>query len=104
VVVKIIRLIESDLARDWTIRDLAAECGCSPEYAIRLFKATMGLPPHAYSNRCRAERAAKLLLRSTSTVKEIGAQVGWPEPCHFARRFKQEFGVAATLYRTQRKH
>jgi AraC family L-rhamnose operon transcriptional activator RhaR len=102
-VIRSIRLIESDLARAWTVGDLATECGCSREYLVRLFKTTMGLPPHAYINRCRAERAASLLLRSPMSIKEIGAQVGWPEPCHFARRFKREFGVAATLYRDQRQ-
>lgn len=101
-VLKTIRLVDGDLARAWTIRDLAAECGCSPEYLIRLFKVAIGMTPYAYINRCRAERAAALLLRSTASVGEIGQKIGWSEPCHFARRFKRHFGMAATAYRDHR--
>ena len=99
VVVKVIRLVESDLARLWTIRDLAAECRLSTEYLIRLFKASMGMTPYAYINRCRAERAAALLSRSKSSIGEIGEKIGWGEPCHFARRFKRHYGTSASSYR-----
>lgn len=103
-VLKSIRLIEGDLARAWSIHELAGECGCSPEYLIRLFKVAIGMTPYAYINRCRAERAAGLLLRSAATVAEIGEHVGWSEPCHFARRFKQQYGISATAYRAQMKN
>jgi len=102
-VIKAIRLVEGDLAAAWTIRDLAAKCGSSSEYLIRLFKTSIGMTPYAYINRSRAERAAALLLRSSASVGEIGQQVGWGEPCHFSRRFKQQFGMAATVYRAHMK-
>lgn len=102
-VLKSIRSVEGDLARAWTVRGLAKECGCSPEYLIRLFKAAIGMTPYAYINRCRAERAAGLLLRSDASVAEIGEQIGWDEPCHFARRFKRQYGTSATEYRSRMK-
>jgi AraC family L-rhamnose operon transcriptional activator RhaR len=102
-VIKAIRLVESDLGAAWRIHDLAAECGLSPEYLIRLFNIATGMTPYSYINRSRAERAAALLLRSTMSVGEIGRQVGWSEPCHFSRRFKRHFGIAATAYRAQMK-
>jgi AraC family L-rhamnose operon transcriptional activator RhaR len=100
-VLKTIRMVEGDLPRPWTVRELAAACGCSPEYLIRLFRQTIGMTPYAYINRCRAERAAGLLLRTNASVAEIGEQVGWGEPCHFARRFRRQYGTPATRYRAQ---
>jgi AraC family L-rhamnose operon transcriptional activator RhaR len=100
-VLRSIRLVEADLSRAWTIRDLARECGCSPEYLIRLFRTAIGMTPYAYINRCRAELAARLLLRTTATVAEIGEKVGWSEPCHFSRRFKRHYGSSATDYRAK---
>jgi AraC family L-rhamnose operon transcriptional activator RhaR len=100
-VLKTIRLVEGDLARPWTVRELAAACSCSPEYLIRLFRQAIGMTPYAYINRCRAERAAGLLLRTSASVAEIGEQVGWGEPCHFARRFRRQYGTPATRYRAQ---
>lgn len=97
-----IRLVESNLAHPWSVRSLAATCGCSPEYLIRLFRSAIGMTPYVYINRCRAERAAALLLRSKAGMAEIGAMVGWDEPCQFARRFKQHYGTSATNYRGQR--
>ena len=100
-VVKSIRLIDSDLARDWTVGELADTCGCCSEYLIRQFKASIGITPYAYISRCRVERAASLLLRTDDGVAQIAEQVGWGELSHFARRFKQYYGISASAYRQQ---
>jgi AraC family L-rhamnose operon transcriptional activator RhaR len=96
-----IRLLEEQLARPWTTRDLAAALGLNASYTVRLIKAAVGLPPLAYLARLRAERAAALLLRTEWPVSKIGQQVGWPVPYHFARRFRQHFGLTATAYRAR---
>jgi len=94
-----IRLIEADIARPWSLAELAAQSRVSREYLIRLFKKVTGLTPLAYLARCRAEKAASLLIRSSQGIGEIGAVVGWETPYHFARRFKAHFGIAASTYR-----
>jgi AraC family L-rhamnose operon transcriptional activator RhaR len=98
-VVQGVRLLESQLAREWALSDLAGEVFLDASYLTRLFKAATGLPPLAYLARCRAERAAALLLRTAVPVAEIGLQVGWPDPNYFARRFRQHFGLSASQYR-----
>ena len=57
------------------------------------------MPPIAYANRRRAERAAVLLATTDDPVAAIGAQVGWSDPSHFSRRFRQEFGAGPRDYR-----
>src|SRR5438874_6949951 len=53
----------ADLARDWTLKILAAELHLAPGYLVRLFNAATGLPPMAYLAQLRAEHAAVLLLQ-----------------------------------------
>jgi AraC family L-rhamnose operon transcriptional activator RhaR len=98
-VVQAMRLLEADLARDWTLTGLAAELHLAPGYLVRLFNAATSLPPMAYLSQLRAEHAAVLLLHSDDPVTSIGRTVGWPDQSSFARRFKAHFGLSATTYR-----
>ncbi|MGH3418755.1 MAG: helix-turn-helix transcriptional regulator [Streptosporangiaceae bacterium] len=98
-VVQAMRLLEADLARDWTLTGLAAELHLAPGYLVRLFNAATGLPPMAYLAQLRAEHAAVLLLHSDEPVTSIGRTVGWPDQGNFARRFKAHYGLSATTYR-----
>jgi AraC family L-rhamnose operon transcriptional activator RhaR len=93
------RLLESDLARPWTLTALAEELHLAPAYLVRLFKDATGLPPKAYLAQVRAERAAVLLLHTDDPVTAIGRAVGWPDQNYFARRFKAHYGLSATTYR-----
>jgi len=93
------RLLEADIARSWTLTDLAADLHLAPGYLVRLFKAATGLPPMAYLGQLRAEHAAVLLLHSDEPVTGIGRAVGWPDQSNFARRFKAHYGLSATTYR-----
>jgi AraC family transcriptional regulator, L-rhamnose operon transcriptional activator RhaR len=95
------RLLESDIARPWTLTALAEELHLAPAYLVRLFKDATGLPPKAYLAQLRAERAAVLLLHSDNPVTSIGRAVGWPDQNYFARRFKAHYGLSATTYRRQ---
>jgi AraC-like DNA-binding protein len=98
-VVQAMRLLEADLARDWTLTRLAAELHLAPGYLVRLFNAATGLPPMAYLAQLRAEHAAVLLRHSDEPVTSIGRTVGWPDQSNFARRFKAHYGLSATTYR-----
>ena len=93
------RLLESDIARPWTLAALAEDLHLAPAYLVRLFKDATGLPPKAYLSQVRAERAAVLLLHSDAPVTSIGRAVGWPDQNYFARRFKAHYGMSATTYR-----
>ena len=83
-VVRAMRLLEADLARDWTLTGLAAELHLAPGYLVRLFNAATGLPPMAYLAQLRAEHAAVLLLHSDEPVTSIGRTVGWPDQSKFS--------------------
>ena len=94
-----IRLMGSDLRRDWTLPEVARRLGVDRSYLVRLFHAHTGRPPMQFLARMRAEWAAALLLCTSRDIAVVGQQVGWGDPNYFARRFKAEFGMSATKYR-----
>jgi AraC family L-rhamnose operon transcriptional activator RhaR len=98
------RLLEDQLAHPWTLSDLADQLHLAPSYLVRLFRATVGLPPIAYLAQQRAETAAGLLLHTDLTISQIGHEVGWADATYFARRFKAHFGVSASDYRRRFAH
>jgi len=100
-VVEAMKRMEDDVQRTWTLGKLAEELRIAEAYLVRRFKAATGLPPIAWLNRLRAERAAALLLRTNAPVAEIGHAIGWDDPNYFARRFRAHFGLSATSYRIQ---
>ncbi|HEY3330787.1 MAG TPA: AraC family transcriptional regulator [Capsulimonadaceae bacterium] len=93
------RLLEELYDHEWTLTELAATVHVAPEHLVRVFKHSVGIPPMAFLNRCRAERAASLLIRTSLPVSEIGARTGWPDASYFARSFRKAFGVSPTDYR-----
>jgi AraC-like DNA-binding protein len=70
-----------------------------PTYFVRLFHKSVGVPPMAYLTGRRAELAAGLLRRTHLPVGEVGKLVGWPDPNHFSRRFREKLGLSPTRYR-----
>ena len=94
-----IRLFQTDLAREWSLSELASALMIDESYLGRRFKSATGLSPLTYLARLRAEQAATLLLRDETPIAIIGREVGWPDPNYFARRFRAHFGLSATDYR-----
>ncbi|MFJ9241138.1 AraC family transcriptional regulator [Streptomyces sp. NPDC101776] len=98
-VLRAVRLMGDELAAPWTLESLAGEVNLAPAYLVRLFSKHLGIPPIAYLNRIRAERAGVLLIETDLPVATIGAQVGWTDPTYVSRRFKACFAMAPAQYR-----
>jgi AraC family L-rhamnose operon transcriptional activator RhaR len=100
-----IDLLDRDLQRRWTLDDLASRLYVGTYHLIRQFDRWVGLPPIAYLNRRRAERAASLLATTDGAIAAIGAQVGWPDASQFSRRFRQHMEMSPLEYRARsRRH
>lgn len=103
-VTRVVRQLEADLRRAWRVADLARLVGVDEAYLTRRFTASMGVPPMAYLARCRAERAAALLLQTRDDIADIATSVGWDDPVYFARRFKQHYAIPPREYRKRFGH
>jgi AraC-like DNA-binding protein len=73
--------------------------GISVYQASRLFGRSIGIGLRKYATRQRFERAANKLRNTSSSIKEIAAELGYQWAEDFARGFKKEFGLSPTEYR-----
>jgi AraC family transcriptional regulator len=89
----VLSFIESHLADDITIQELADIVCISRYHFFRRFKATMNVSPYAYITARRMERARTLLATTELSVEEIAERVGLLNVSHLRRQFRRYFGV-----------
>jgi AraC family transcriptional regulator len=87
-----ITYIEEHLAEDLSLSDIAAVVHLSPYHFARLFKASIGIPPHQYVIRRRVERAKLLLSTTNWSLTTIAHTVGFANESHLALHFKRLTG------------
>ena len=94
-----LELMHRQLHRELDAELLASACCMSVGHMEHLFRAALGVPPHAYLTNLRLERAKELLIDSDASVAQIGATVGFSDQNYFSRFFKNRVGLSPTEYR-----
>jgi AraC-like DNA-binding protein len=84
------------------VPELAALVGVSPSHLTTLFRRATGGGVHAYQTTLRMERARLLLTTTQASVSEIARDVGYGDPFHFSRQFRQAHAMSPTDYRRSR--
>ncbi len=97
---KVTDLLEAHLDDEFSLSQLANEAGISEFHFSRLFKKTTGFAPSRFFIRMRMEKARRLLRETSKSVIEVGLDVGYSSPSHFAQIFRREVGVVPSQYRT----
>lgn len=91
--------LAADLTESLSLTELASEVGLSAFHATRLFARATGLPPHAWRNQLRLQRALAPL-RAGVPVTEVAAASGFTDQSHFTRHFRRMFGVPPGRWQT----
>ena len=78
---------------------LAMLAGLSPAHFSVLFRQQTGSSPHAYLHLLRMHRAVQWLTGTGLSVKEVADRLGYRDPFHFSRKFKEFSGVSPREYR-----
>ena len=81
----------------FSLADMAAISRMPMETFRKRFTSELGLPPLAYLQFLKMERA-KTLLRDGMSVRMTGAEIGMPDPYHFSKQFKHIVGMSPTAY------
>lgn len=84
-----------------SITTVAERVFLNPVYFGRLFKNVMGMSFKKYLLNERMEQAKKLILETRTSVAEVGAQVGIPNPSYFSQLFKQATGKLPSEYKKE---
>lgn len=85
--------IEGNLASDLSVGVLSKVAGISRYHFSRLFRKRFGLPPHAYVQQRRAERARQLLAHGDMALKEIVFATGFYDQSHLTKSFKRLYSM-----------
>jgi AraC-like DNA-binding protein len=96
---RIAELLRQDLARAWTIEDLARLADLSASQLFRAFKAASGSTPMSYLRQERIAAARRLLTATSDPVAVIARRCGYADPYHFSRDFRRLTGTTPTLLR-----
>ncbi|GGF50073.1 hypothetical protein GCM10011611_65610 [Aliidongia dinghuensis] len=84
-------VLASDLARRWTLAEIAAEVGVSPVYLTQVFQQVEAVPLYRYQLRLRLARALDLL-GEYDDLTTLGMDLGFSSHSHFSAAFRQAYG------------
>ena len=91
--------MRSEAGRDAALNSFARDAGLSRSHFFRLFEASVGVPPKVYLNVVRMEKAVDAVLNRSVNISEISHQLGFAEPAHFTRFFRNHSGVSPREFR-----
>lgn len=92
-------LANSNFGASW----LADEVGLSERQLRRKLKDLTNLSTAGYIRSLRLQRAAQLLEERAGNVSEVAYAVGFQDPKHFSKLFRQVFGVSPSQFHPVRK-
>jgi AraC family transcriptional regulator len=91
-------LLAGDLARRWTLAEIAAEIRGSPVYLTQVFQRAEGIPLYRYHLRLRLARALDLIGRCDD-LSALAADLGFSSHSHFTAAFRQAYGQSPAAFR-----
>lgn len=97
-----VRLIDENIARPWTVAQLARSVGMSRSAFAAAFSRVVGQSPIDYVTEQRLQRAARMLTQPGHGIAEVSSSVGYQSAPAFTRRFKQRFGQSPGAYQRAR--
>ena len=88
-----------DLRSAPAITTLASRLGVSARTLTRRFRSATGVSFSDYLQQRRLDEAQSLLRRTNLSITEVGSTVGFNDPSHFARTFREHIGVTPSGFR-----
>lgn len=91
--------IRANPVKGFSIDELAARTALSPSNLIMRFKRLTGLPPQAFRNACRIERAKRELEQGRRSVTALALALGYSSSQNFATQFRLATGKTPREWR-----
>lgn len=94
---KSVEYIHKNASVNISLNEISTVAGISPYHFLRQFKATTGLPPHAYLMQCRVYLARRAVDQGHSLIT-AAFKAGFSDQAHFSRCFKAIHGLSPSRY------
>src|SRR5216684_3021610 len=91
-------VLASDLARRWTLAEVAAEVCVSPVYLTQVFQQVEGIPLYRYQLRLRLARALDRL-GGDGDLTRLALDLGFSSHSHFSAAFREAYGRTPSEFR-----
>lgn len=83
------------------IEDLGKILNFSKEHIIRLFKSETGKTPAEYIIDFKIKKAMNMLLNKALSITQISENLGFANPSHFSKVFKNRLKITPSEYRNE---
>jgi signal transduction histidine kinase/DNA-binding response OmpR family regulator/streptogramin lyase len=105
---KFLRLLALHLEKhlsdsSYTVDQLSTDMNMSRVGLYKKIIPLTGKSPIEYIRSYRLQKSRSLLLKSQMTIAEVAYQVGFSNPKHFSKYFKEEFGVLPSVFAFQNR-
>lgn len=96
---KALALMHRELARAWTVAELASAADLSRSAFAERFTQLVGMPPLRYLGQWRLQLAAMRLRESPRSIGQIAYEVGYSSETAFNRAFRKAFNCSPGQWR-----
>ncbi|WP_022943075.1 AraC family transcriptional regulator [Psychromonas hadalis] len=94
----LLNIIERDYIKSPSLKSLSEDIYLSPSRICHIFKDLCGISYSSYLICRKIEEGERLLTLGENTVTFISYQIGFANPSHFCRSFKEHFNMTPTSY------
>jgi AraC family transcriptional regulator len=98
-IARAIRFMRENIGGDFSFDDVARASNLSRPHFFYLFKRCMAVSPALFFNTLRMEEAFSQLSAARTAVHAVANRLGFSEPHHFTRFFRQNLGIPPSEYR-----
>ncbi len=93
------KLLASDFRQKFDLKKFCRQHGWGYENFRKIFKQQLGISPGRYRIRRRLDYSCELLKKSSMSIAEIAAQLGYSSQYEYSAQFKKHFGRAPKFFR-----
>ncbi len=94
--------LQENITKQVSLDEMAKYMGLSKFHFAKKFQQSTGISPVKYFLEMKIQHACGLLDRSSKTIKDVAALLGYDDPYYFSRLFKNVMGLSPKQYRLSR--